>query len=282
MKRILSIQSHVAYGYVGNRAAVFPLQRLGHDVIAINTVEFSNHTGYGQWEGQIFSRAFIEKIVLGVRDVGGLSGVEALLTGYLGSKEIGDGITAILGDLPRGCTWLCDPVMGDVGRGFFVSEEIRNFFKYDIAGIPKIMTPNLFELEFLSDRKIENLSDARAACDVLHSKGTEIILLTSMIVRETPQEKISMLASSQSGEQYIVTTPRLPLDPAPNGAGDCTAALFLSNLLNGYSLDDALARTAASMFSVFAETQKAGSRELALIKAQDGFVQPAALKAEKL
>jgi len=89
MKKILSIQSHVAYGYVGNRAAVFPLQRLGHEVIAINTVQFSNHTGYGTWSGDVFSYQHIKEVLQGVDDRGGLENLDAVLSGYLGEAVLG-------------------------------------------------------------------------------------------------------------------------------------------------------------------------------------------------
>lgn len=274
MKKILSIQSHVAFGYVGNRAAVFPLQRLGHDVIAINTVQFSNHTGYGDWTGDVFSADHIVNILEGLEKRGALAQVDGLLTGYLGDPAIGEMIVRTLDRLPRSVTWLCDPVMGDVGRGFFVRPGIPEFFKMQAVPKAKIITPNQFELDYLSGTTIKTLDDARNACREVHEAGPETILLTSLIHNETKDDEIQMLASSRSGEQYLVTTPRLPLDPAPNGAGDCTAALLLAHMLSGEKLSDALSKTAASVFSLFEETQKAGTRELALIQAQEHFAHP--------
>lgn len=282
MKKILSIQSHVAFGYVGNRAAVFPLQRLGHDVIAINTVQFSNHTGYGEWTGEVFSAEHIGKILDGLEKRGLLSQIDGLLTGYLGDPAVGEIIVHLADRLPKETTWLCDPVMGDVGRGFFVREGIPDFFKSRALPRAKIITPNQFELDYLAGQTIETLDDARNACREIHEAGPEIILLTSLIHKETRDEEIQMLASSRSGEQYLVTTPRLPLNPAPNGAGDCTAALFLAHCLDGRPLSDALSKTAASVFALFEETQKAGTRELALIQAQDHFVNPPALNVRSL
>lgn len=274
MKRVLSIQSHVAHGYVGNRAAVFPLQRLGVEVIAINTVQFSNHTGYGDWEGEVFTADHIAGILDGLERRGVLAGVDALLTGYLGDSTIGEVILGVKSRLPASALWLCDPVMGDVDSGFFVREGIPAFFRDRALPHAGVITPNLFELEYLAGTKIKTLDDARDACRELHKAGPEIILLTSLIHNETPPDKIQMLASSRTGGQYLATTPRLPLDPAPNGAGDCTAALFLAHNLAGLSLPDALSKTAASIFGLFEETRKAGTRELALIQAQNVFVAP--------
>lgn len=278
MKQILSIQSHVAFGYVGNRAAVFPLQRLGHDVIAINTVQFSNHTGYGDWTGDVFSAEHVEKVLAGLEKRGVLEKVEGLLTGYLGDPAIGEIILSTLQKLSPSVTWLCDPVMGDVGRGFFVKDGIPQYFKSRALPHARIITPNQFELDYLAGMTIKTLEDARNACREIHEAGPETILLTSLIHDETRDDEIQMLASSKSGAQYLVTTPRLPLDPAPNGAGDCTAALFLAHSLNGLPLDQSLSKTAASVFALFEETMKAGSRELAMIKAQDHFAVPKPLQ----
>jgi pyridoxine kinase len=274
MKHILSIQSHVAFGHVGNDAAVFPLQRLGFEVIAINTVQFSNHTGYGQWTGQVFAADHIKDVLTGLVARGALDKVDALLTGYLGSPEIADVILETLELLPASATWLCDPVMGDVGRGFFVREGIPAFFRERAMPKAKIITPNQFELEYLTGRSIQTLDHARDACRAAHAMGPEIVLLTSLIHGDTKPDDIQMLASHASGEQYVATTTRLPLDPAPNGAGDCTSALFLAHTLTGETLHGALSKTAASIFGLFEETQKAGTRELALIAAQDHFASP--------
>lgn len=283
MKHILSIQSHVAFGHVGNDAAVFPLQRLGYEVIAINTVQFSNHTGYGQWTGQVFSADHIKDVLMGLQARGALGHVDALLTGYMGDPAIGEIILDTLdGLLPVGTTWLCDPVMGDVGRGFFVREGIPAFFRERAVPKANIITPNQFELEYLTGTSIKTLGDARAACRAAHAMGPEIVLLTSLIHGDTKPDEIQMLASHASGAQYVVTTPRLPLNPAPNGAGDCTAALFLGHTMAGEPVQGALAKTAASVFGLFEETQKAGTRELALIAAQDHFAKPAPLDVTPL
>ncbi|MGH6760400.1 MAG: pyridoxal kinase PdxY [Phyllobacterium sp.] len=272
MKTILSIQSHVAYGHVGNSAAVFPLQRLGHKVIAINTVQFSNHTGYGAWKGQVFSADHIRDVLEGLKERDVLSGVDALLTGYLGDQTTGDIILEVLSSLSSNAIWLCDPVMGDVGRGFFVREGIPDFFRNRALPRANIITPNQFELEYLSGMTVESLANAQAACRALHKTGPGIVLLTSLIHKDTKPNTIQMLISSKGGEQYVVTTPMLPFSVAPNGAGDCTSALLLAHILSGATLPDALGKVAASIYALFEETLKSGHRELALIASQDHFV----------
>ena len=272
-KTILSIQSHVAYGYVGNRAAVFPLQRMGYDVIAINTVQFSNHTGYGEWRGDVFSAAHIQDILEGI-DKRGVT-IDALLTGYLGDAAIGQTIINAIDhfDIPL---WLCDPVMGDVGRGFFVHKDIPDFFKDKAGSRAAIMTPNQFELNALTGITITTPQTALEACGVLHARGVKTVIVTSYEFEGLAEDKIAMLASSDSGAHYMVETPKLAFTPPPNGAGDMTSALILGHILSGAPLNEALERTAASVYEIFEQTKNSGQRELAIIQAQDSFVAPKA------
>lgn len=281
MKTILSIQSHVAYGHVGNAAAVFPLQRMGFEVVPVHTVQFSNHTGYGQWSGQIFSAEHINDVFRGLEDRGVLGKIDAVLTGYLGDATIGTMIAELVKKLKA--PWCCDPVMGDVGRGFFVREGIPEFFKQTAIPRASIITPNQFELEFLTGQPITTLAEAQAACRTIHRQGVETVLLTSLIHHETPPGEIQMLASHRDGSQYVTTTPRFHFEIAPNGSGDATAAVFLGNILNGYPLERALERTTASIHGLFDQTHSLEQRELALIAAQDEYVSPSlSFKAVKV
>lgn len=272
MKTILSIQSHVAYGHVGNAAAVFPLQRMGFEMVAVHTVQFSNHTGYGAWTGQVFSGEHINDIMKGLAERGVLSRIDAVLTGYLGDPAIGEMIAGIAEE--AGVPWCCDPVMGDVGRGFFVKEGIPEFFKTTALPRAAIITPNQFELEFLVGQPITTLPEAQAACRTVHQMGVETVLLTSLIHHQTEPHEIHILASHKDGAQFLTTTPRLHFEIAPNGSGDATSAVFLGNLLNGCSLQQALENTTASIFGLFQKTHDLHQRELALIAAQDAFVFP--------
>lgn len=290
MKTILSIQSHVAYGYVGNRAATFPLQRLGYNVVVINTVQFSNHTGYGEWTGDVFSADHIRKIAQGLKARGVLDKVDALLTGYMGDASIGEVILEIADSLPPHAVWLCDPVMGDVGRGFFVREGIPAFFKEQCLPRAHIMTPNRFELEYLTGLKIETLNNLLESFDILHERGVDTVLCSSLcydndLAKTEGKETIWMGVSqknnslhrhptSKSSVFHAVGTPLVDISPAPNGAGDLTAALFLSNMLSEKDFYESLRNTAGSLFAVFQKTKASGGRELALIESQDDFANP--------
>lgn len=269
---ILSIQSHVAYGYVGNRAAVFPLQRLGFDVITINTVQFSNHTGYGSWKGEIFTANHIKSLIQGLRERDVLKDVKAILSGYLGAADLGQVVLDTVSEirtLNPDALYCCDPVMGDVGRGMFVKPDIPPFFRDQVTPLSTILTPNQFELSWLTGIEIVTLADAIRACRAIIAQGTKIVLLTSLLHDKTPEDQIEMLVVTASGEAFTIATPRLPFDIPPNGSGDATAALFLGHYIKTGNVKAALENTATAIFAVFEATKERGQRELALIEAQD-------------
>lgn len=273
---ILSVQSHVAYGYVGNRAAVFPLQRLGFDVWAVNTVQFSNHTGYGSWTGEIFSPEHISSVLSGIFERAPVETCDAVLSGYLGAAKLGETILSTV-DRVRAARadalYACDPVMGDIGRGIFVQPEIPEFMKSRAVPVADIITPNQFELELLTGESPGDLAHAIEAANKARALGPKVVVVTSLRTSETPEDSIEMLAVSDEGA-WRVRTPMLPLDIAPNGAGDAVTALFLAHYLKTRSTPDSLAAMAAAIFEIVSATLEAGTRELQLIAAQDRFVAP--------
>jgi pyridoxine kinase len=271
---LLSIQSHVAYGHVGNAAAVFSLQRLGIEVWPIHTVQFSNHPGHGEWRGRVFEADMISEVVRGIEERGVLGACDGVLSGYMGSAEIG---TAILDAVARvkaahpSAQYCCDPVMGDVGRGVFVRAGIPELMRERAVPAADVVTPNQFELEHLTGQGTSTLSDLMAAIDAVHAKGPRVVLVTSLKTQETPQDAIDVLVSDKSG-RFRVRTPRLPLQV--NGAGDAVAALFFGHLMRRGSVGDAMAHAVSAIFAVLSRTFEAGSREILLVDAQDELVNP--------
>jgi len=231
---ILSIQSHVVYGYAGNTAAVFPMQRLGREVWAINTVEFSNHTGYGSWRGTVLGGELAENLVEGLEERKVLSRCEAVLSGYLGDVSVSNAIKAAVKKARAASPqtlYCCDPVMGDVGRGFYVKPDIPDIFRKELVPLADIITPNQFELEALTGINIQNTDDARRAIDMIHEQGPGIVLVTSFREGNSSSDKIGMLASDKNGV-YSISTPELPIGTGMAGSGDITAAVFLSRYLD--------------------------------------------------
>ncbi len=273
--RILSIQSSVAYGHVGNSAAVFPLQRLGHEVWPVLTVVFSNHTGYGAWRGPILAADDVRDVITGIEERGVLSTCDAVLSGYQGSPAIAEVIVDAVGRVkaanPR-ATYTCDPVMGNANSGCFVDPAIPPVIRERVIPVADIITPNQFELGFLTGTEPETLEDVLASADLAREMGPSVVLVTSVERPDRPADTIEMMAVTGDGA-WIVQTPRLPMKA--NGSGDITAALFTAHLHETGSPSEALARTASSVFAVLQATLASGERELRLVEAQDAIADPA-------
>lgn len=279
---ILSIQSHVAYGHVGNASAIFPMQRLGVEVWPIHTVQFSNHTGYGAWRGRVFDGPMIDEVMLGISERGVLPSCHGVLSGYIGSADIGHAITGAVAKVKAAnadAAYCCDPVIGDVGRGIFVRPGVPEFFREHALPAANIITPNQFELEYLSGSGaagggITTLADARRAVRAVHAMGPAVILVTSLLVEETPADAIDLLVSDR-GRMWRLRSPRLAVNV--NGAGDAIAAVFFVQFLRTRSAAAALSAAASSIFGVLKRTGEAGSRELMTVAAQDEFIAPTTL-----
>ena len=271
---ILSIQSHVVYGHVGNSAAVFPLQRLGHEVWPIHTVQFSNHPGYGDHSGSVFDASLITACMAGVARRGVLASCDGLLSGYVGSAAAGAEVLAaaqLLRSQNPDALWCCDPVIGDTGPGIYVQPGVATFMRDTAVASADILTPNQFELEYLAGFAVPDLARLRDALTHLHKRGPRLILVTSLMLDDVPADRID-LAVSDGRSLWRLRTPRLPL--TVNGAGDCIAALFFAHYLATRSPPQAMSLAASSVHGLLRRTLIAGSRELALVEAQDEFVRP--------
>ena len=271
---ILSIQSHVAYGHVGNASAAFALQRIGVEAWPILTVQFSNHTGYGSWRGRAFDAGMIRDIMQGIGERGVLGKCDGVLSGYLGSAEIGTAVLEAVAQVKAAnpkARYCCDPVIGDVGRDVFVQPGVAAFMRERAVPMADIVTPNHFELDHLTGRITKSLAEALAAVEAVRKTGPRIVLVTSLMVDDTPADAIDLVACDDSG-RYRLRTPKLPI--AVNGAGDAIAALFFAHCLNTGSAADALSRAVSAVFGILKLTADAGSREILLIDAQDELVKP--------
>ena len=280
---LISIQSHVAYGHVGNSAAVFPLQRMGVEVWPIHTVQYSNHTGYGDFKGQVFGAPLIRDIIAGIEARGVLGECDGVLSGYMGDAEIGAAILDAVASVKRAnpsARYCCDPVIGDVGKGVFVREGIPEFIRNKALALADIVTPNQFELDFLSGRGSTTLEEARDAIKSVHDLGPRAVLVTSLHTAETPEGHLDMLASDETG-LFRLRTPKL--DVAASGAGDAIAALFFAHYLRLGKINEALARAGSAIFGVLAKTAEAGCSEIQVVIAQDEIVKPTRVfEAERL
>src|SRR5690606_17398423 len=272
--KFLSVQSSVAYGHVGNSAAVFPLQRLGHEVWPVFTVVFSNHTGYGSWRGPLLPPDDVRDIVTGIEERGALGKVDAVLSGYLG----GEGIVDVVVDAVQrvkaanpAATYTCDPVMGNARSGCFVPDAIPPLIRERVIPHADIISPNQFELGFLTRTEPDTLESTLASVDLAMAMGPSTVLVTSVERPDQEEGTIEMLAVDDEGA-WIVQTPFLPMKA--NGSGDVTAALFTAHYVETGSAQVALERTASSVFDLLQLTLDSGERELQLIEAQESYAHP--------
>ncbi|GHF94955.1 pyridoxal kinase PdxY [Deinococcus piscis] len=279
-KNILSIQSWVAYGHVGNAAAAFPLQRLGFEVWAIQTVQFSNHTGYGAWTGKVFPPEDIAELIDGIEARGVLPECSGVLSGYMGSAGTVEAVVSAVNRVRAAnpqALYCCDPVMGDFGRGVFVNPELPEQIAAQAIPAADIVVPNHFELELLTGRKVTTLEDALSAAAELRSRlregGPRTVVVTSLIREDAPEDSIETLAMSDSGT-WICRTPLLPLDPPRNGTGDAIGALFYGQYLRTGSVAQALSLSMSALYALLEHTHRTGTREIGLIAVQDELVQP--------
>ena len=271
---ILSIQSAVAFGHVGNSAAVFPLQRIGVEVLQVYTVNFSNHTGYGEWGGPLIAPDDVRAVLAGVEARGAFPEVDAVLSGYQGGEGIGeviiDTVARVKAANPN-AIYACDPVMGNAKSGCFVAPAIPVLLRERVVPVADLVTPNQFELGYLTDTQPDTLESTLESVDLVREMGPSIVLVTSVERPDREEGTIEMLAVTYDGA-WIVQTPLFPMKA--NGSGDVTAALFTAHYLRTRDAADALARTASSVFDLLDLTHTSGKRELQLIEAQEFYANP--------
>ena len=279
---ILSIQSWVTFGHVGNAAALFPLQRLGAEVWAINTVQFSNHPGYGSFAGQVTEGAAVAALVAGLAARNVLGEVDAVLSGYLGEAATGEAVldaVARVRALRPDALYCCDPVMGDRAGGLYVRPDVATLLQQRAVASADILTPNLFELELLVPGLRQDppptLRRVAEAAQALRARmrrcGPALVLVTSVEALETPPASIDLLLAGDAGT-VLLRTPRLPVEV--NGAGDLLAALFLLHVLRLHDPAAALEQATSAVWGVLARTAEAGQREPMIVQAQEQLVAP--------
>lgn len=272
--KVLSIQSAVAYGHVGNSAAVFPLQRIGVEVMPVYTVNFSNHTGYGAWGGPMISPDDVRSVIAGIEDRGAFPQIDVVLSGYQGGEGIADVILDTVARVKAAnpdAVYACDPVMGNAKSGCFVAPAIPVLLRERVVPAADIITPNQFELGFLTETEPTDLDSTLASVDAARAMGPRTVLVTSVERPDRPEGTIEMLAADDAGA-WLVRTPHIPMKA--NGSGDVTAALFTAHYRSTGSAAEALARTTSSVFDLLTRTHESGERELQLVESQEAYAHP--------
>jgi len=271
---VISIQSQVAYGHVGNSAAVFAMQMHGIDVIAVPTTLLSNRPGYPTIRGRVLDAQLVADLLLGVEERGALDSCRMILSGYLGSPEI----AAVVADFVQrakarnpALLYCCDPVLGDRDRGLFVQADIPPLVRDRLCRLADIITPNHFEFEWLCGAKATTTDQAIAQAQALLARGPSTIVVTSAELANVPDGQIETLAVQRS-QAWRVRTPKLPI--SPSGTGDLFAALFVAARVRGSNTPDALGHAASAIFAVLERTAISGTEEMRIVESAELLTQP--------
>ncbi len=262
MQSILSIQSHVVYGYVGNKAAVYPLQYMGYDVWPINTVQFSNHTGYGQWTGEVAASDLIYSLVQGLKNIGQTCNCAAVLSGYMGTQAICQAVQGVVQDFKtqnKKVWYLCDPVIGN--NTCYVKPEVLDFFKTQL--LADIITPNQYEASLLSGIALHDMASVKKAAEFFHRRGINIVVITGLSLIEHPKTLVVFVSDANS--QYCIQTLEYVFDIPVNGAGDLFSSLYLGVFLKTQDSAKALQYTVFFMQKVLKNTYDINARELQVL-----------------
>ena len=255
---VISIQSQVAFGHVGNSAAVFPMQMHGIDVVAVPTTLLSNRPGYPTIRGRVLDAELVADLLRGIEERGAVDTAQMILSGYLGSADnaavVADFVARAKAKNPA-LLYCCDPVLGDRDRGLFVHADIPPLVRDLLCPLADIITPNHFEFEWLSGAKAATIDQVLKAARAFMARGT--VVVTSAELADTPEGEIETLAVERA-KAFRVRTPKLPI--SPNGTGDLFAALLVAARLRGADTPDALSHAASAIFAVLERTAASGDR----------------------
>ena len=273
---VLSIQSAVTYGHVGNSAAVLPLQRLGHDVWPVNTVTFSNHPAHGGFRGRVTPPAEVAELIRGVEERGAFARCDAVVSGYLGeagtAAVVLDAVRRIRGANSR-LLYCCDPVIGETHAGIYVRPGVPEAIRDRLVPAADLVKPNAFELGYLTGGPVATLDDALAAADRLRGRGPALVVATDLPLDDAPDRLGVLLVGPDAA--WLARTPRRRVPG--HGAGDTFTALFLGVYLTSQDPPGALSHAVAALDAILAETERTGARDLALVASQDAITRPPAL-----
>ncbi|MBR0757824.1 pyridoxal kinase PdxY [Bradyrhizobium jicamae] len=271
---VISIQSQVAYGHVGNSAALFPMQRHGIDVVAVPTTLLSNRPGYATIRGRVLEAELVADLLRGIEERGVVADATMILSGYLGSPAIGAAVADFVARAKAGhpaLRYACDPVLGDRDRGLFVHAEIPPLVRDRLCPLADVITPNHFEFEWLCGGPAQTSDAVIAAAHGLMAKGPSTIIVTSAELTDTPPDTIETLAIERD-HAWRVRTPRLPI--SPSGTGDLFAGLLTAAYASGAPTPDALSHAASAIFAVLERTALRGTGEMRIIESGDALVEP--------
>lgn len=262
---VISIQSQVVHGHVGNSAAVYPMQAAGLEVAAVPTTLLSNHPHYPTMRGRILESDLVADLLLGVEERELPQAAAAVVTGYMGSAANASAVVEFLRRARRlnpDILHICDPVIGDDDLGVFVADGLIERFRDELTPLADVVTPNQFELGLLVGERPDTIDTLEAAAQRLISRGTGRVVVTGCVLADTRVGEVETVAI-EGRRVWRTSIPRLPV--RPSGTGDLFTACLTASLLGGASLAGAAARATADVERVLQRTRDAGAYEMRLI-----------------
>jgi pyridoxine kinase len=262
---VISIQSQVVHGHVGNSAAVYPMQAAGVTVAAVPTAILSNHPHYPTMRGRVLDVGLVTDLLRGVEERGLIERAAVLVTGYLGSPEIAERVAhfaAMAVQRNPGLVYLCDPVMGDDDLGVFVADGMTEIFRDRLVPLASIVTPNQFELELLAERTARDVDGLLAAGRIIVDRGCPAVLATGCTLADTSAGQVETILC-QAGALSRIATPRLPIRPC--GTGDLLTGLVAAHLAKSASLQTAMRGAVEGTYAVLERTCRANAAEMCLL-----------------
>ncbi|MCP3382797.1 pyridoxal kinase [Bradyrhizobium sp. CCGUVB4N] len=261
---VISIQSQVVHGHVGNSAAVHAMQAEGVNVAAVPTTLLSNHPRYPTVRGRVLDAELVADLLRGVEERDLVDEAAVLVTGYLGSPDnavvVADFVERALSRNSK-LVYLCDPVIGDDGR-VYVADGILDVVRHRLLPAAHLITPNQFELELLSGVKIADTDSLRAAAAALAGQRRIDVVATGCTLADTPNGQVETILCAD-GQLSRFATPRLPI--RPYGTGDLLTGLIAAHLAKGTAIEAAVRLAVETIFAVLVRTEQAGSVEMRLV-----------------
>ncbi|MFD1787531.1 pyridoxal kinase [Sphingomonas floccifaciens] len=265
MTHVISIQSQVVHGHVGNSAAVFPMQAAGLDVAAVPTVLLSNHPHYPTVRGRTMPADLVADLLCGVEERGLVDHAAVVVTGYLGSVETGLVVADFIARAKarnHRMTHVCDPVIGDDDLGVFVEAGLIAVFRDVLVPMADVITPNRYELSLLSGCEIHVAAAVTDAANLLRARGIGAVVATGCRLDDTPQGTVETLTCTADSASRC-GVPLLPIRPC--GTGDLFTALLVTRLIAGDNAHAAAAGATRAVFAVLERTCAAGSSEMRIV-----------------
>ena len=186
---IISIQSQVVHGHVGNSAAVLPMQAHGLHVAAVPTTLLSNHPRFETMRGRVLESELVGDLLRGVEERGLIETSRYIVSGYLGSRANGDVVAAFVERARRinsSITYICDPVMGDMNLGTFVADQVVECLLERLIPLADLLTPNQFEVGLIAKSQPTSWLEFEAAVDQIQAHRGARLVATGCVFNETP------------------------------------------------------------------------------------------------